>query len=426
VTRSEFQEAVHLGLGRAILYARDNDVQPFRDVILDACLHCYAIDPQCEGTRADYMLELVSLLPDRQFYCDEVLKALPGSGDDWDASQRFRFAECLAWEGDERAKQVMHESFKPGPRHGESIAINFVQLDGLKGFLFAASKLGSLFLSNPDATVDGNWLLSQSVEICGEQETITALLHASSTDPEIDAYRLKAEAYAANEKRGSDMMKKIEECRALSYEQLKPKMLGLRNFRLSDWGKHASEEEVERAAQGLLSATTQEERLQHLCIFRYRPFPLDPSRLVDLSLSDNERLGCAAADALTQITHPSVRETAFRLIQNRLPGREHAIGMLSQNWEPGDHELVLSWFENEFDPDARHRMQMDLSQLWGNHPKPDSEVRMQRSFYEHGPCSFCRRYVVERLIELDAFSESMRAECAHDANEEVRALAGAG
>src|SRR5688572_28298248 len=65
-----FQESIKAGLGRGILYARDHDVRPFRDVILDACLHCYSADPRTEGTRAGYMLELVNLLPDRQFYCD--------------------------------------------------------------------------------------------------------------------------------------------------------------------------------------------------------------------------------------------------------------------------------------------------------------------------------------------------------------------
>ena len=99
MNKAEFHELLKNGLGRAILYAQESDVKPFRNVILDACLHCYSADVQCEGTRAGYMLELVDLLPDRQFYCDEVLKALPGSGDDFDAVQRFHFARNLALDG---------------------------------------------------------------------------------------------------------------------------------------------------------------------------------------------------------------------------------------------------------------------------------------------------------------------------------------
>src|SRR6202034_4541339 len=106
------------------------------------------------------------------------------------------------------------------------------------------------------------------------------------------------------------------------------------------------------------------EQLQHLRIFRTRPFPFNPDRLIELALSEDEKLGCAAADALSKITHLAVRETAFRLIRERLPGREHAVEMLSRNFEAGDHKLALSWFESESDPEARHRMQMDLMQLW--------------------------------------------------------------
>ena len=150
-----FQESIKAGLGRGILYVRDHDVRPFRDVILDACLHCYSADPQTEGTRAGYMLELVNLLPDRQFYCDEVLNSLPHSGDDWDAVQRFHFATYMAFDGDEGAKRVAYQSFDPGPRKGEAIAIDFLRMDGVKGLIFAATKIGALLLSGAAEVDEG-------------------------------------------------------------------------------------------------------------------------------------------------------------------------------------------------------------------------------------------------------------------------------
>ena len=103
----QFRESLHLGFGRALIYARDHDIREYRDVILDACLHCYSYDVQIEGTRADYMYELVALLPDKAFYHDAVLDALAASGDDNDAVQRFRFAARVAMDGDEHAKRMM-------------------------------------------------------------------------------------------------------------------------------------------------------------------------------------------------------------------------------------------------------------------------------------------------------------------------------
>jgi len=56
---SEFKNAIALGLGRAVVTLLDRDVHPFREVILDACLHNKAYDPQAEGSRAAYMVEAI-------------------------------------------------------------------------------------------------------------------------------------------------------------------------------------------------------------------------------------------------------------------------------------------------------------------------------------------------------------------------------
>ena len=145
--KDQFSRVLHQGRGRAILYARDHDVSEFRDVILDACLHCRALDPQGEGTRAVYTLGLLDTLPDRQFYCGEVLKALPACEDDWDALELFHFAACLACDGDERAKRAMYESFKPGPRHGESIAIENILFPGINMIKADASQLEQVLMN---------------------------------------------------------------------------------------------------------------------------------------------------------------------------------------------------------------------------------------------------------------------------------------
>jgi hypothetical protein len=417
VNENLFQESIKAGLGRGILYARDHDVRPFRDVILDACLYCYSADPQTEGTRAGYMLQLVNLLPDRQFYCDEVLNSLPHSGDDWDAVQRFHFATYMAFDGDEGAKRVAYQSFDPGPRKGEAIAIDFLRMDGVNGLIFAATKIGALLMTNPEE-VDEGWLWAQAVEICGEDAASAALSEAGSSDPRVDAYR---RAVAASAPRGSSNSKEIT---GLSYEDLRSRMPGLRGFPLSSWGKQASADDFERAARGLTIVKTSEDQIQHLRIFSRRQFPFDPEFLLSLSSSDNVDVAYAAAVALSSIRHPSVRAEAFRLTSNGLAGREWAITMLDQNWEPNDHEIVLNWFERELDRGRRHCMQSGIEAFWEHHPDPASEPRMLYSLYEKGTCSFCRESVVKRLIELDSLSDSLRAECAYDASDEIRELVG--
>jgi hypothetical protein len=151
----QFRKILQLGLGRAVLWARSHDMHEFRDAILDACLHCYAYDGQIEGTRAAYVLDLIAFLPDKGFYYGEVLKSLPGSGDDLDAAQRFHFAACLAFDGDNVAKRAMYESFDPGPKMGELMGIDFLKMDGINGLLFVSEKIGGLLMVEPHEIDEG-------------------------------------------------------------------------------------------------------------------------------------------------------------------------------------------------------------------------------------------------------------------------------
>jgi hypothetical protein len=172
-------------------------------------------------------------------------------------------------------------------------------------------------------------------------------------------------------------------------------------------------------------AQTSDEQLPLLHIFSRTTFPLDHSLLLRLGESDDERVAVASTNALTKITHPSVRDFAFRLVENSEFGRGNAISMLAQNWKLGDHEIALRWFEREEDRVIRHRLGIDLRNFWERHTEPANEVPMLQILYEHGPCSMCREFVVRRLIELNALTPSMREECAYDANDDVRGLVGA-
>jgi hypothetical protein len=414
----QFSRAIHLGLGRAVLHARNHDVGEFRDVILDACVHCHVFDPQCEGTRAAYMLDLLEVIADKQFYCEEVLKSLPGCGDDWDAVQRFHFAACLAREGFAGAKRAMYESYRPGPTHGESIAIDFVEVDGVEGMLFAVEKLSALAMAE-GGNLDLGYLLSQSIELCGEQETLDALRAAGQQNPQVEAYRLAA---GAERERWATRDAERDRINALSYEQLRREMPTLKRYRLWAWGKHANESDLQRAAQGLMGAQGPADQQAHLQVFGLRRFPLDHSILLQLAASDQTQVAAAATKALSHIAHPSLRELALRLVRDRLAGRRDAIELLGVNFQPGDHGIVLGWFEGEDDPEVVHSMGMDLEDFWDHHPDDGTAVRMLCALYEKGPCSFCRGGAVRRLIERGALSDAMREECAWDANEDIRKL----
>jgi hypothetical protein len=249
-----------------------------------------------------------------------------------------------------------------------------------------------------------------------------ALRESAAADSNAEKYRQFLNTKPTGNPLNFREVLRSEAGRELPYEKLRPKLGQTSPGELAAWGKRASAAALGRAAQGLLQTQTPEEQMQHLRIFGWREFPLDPGRLFELALSSDTELALTAGRALANVANPSFRDLAFRLIESRATSGEFAIAMLDRNFQPGDHEIVLRWFENETDRDARHRMEMDLKQFCRHHPDSVAERPVLLSLYENGPCSFCREDVVRRLIELDALSPELRRECEFDANEDIRQL----
>jgi hypothetical protein len=133
------------------------------------------------------MYDLFGFLPEKDFYYGRVLESLKESGDDWDTAQRFHFAACLAFDGNDDAKRAMYANYNPGPRNGELIGVDFLELDGIEGFLFVAEKIGALLSEKPDE-VDSGYLLSWSQDIFGDEPTWGALREAGAKNLSIESY----------------------------------------------------------------------------------------------------------------------------------------------------------------------------------------------------------------------------------------------
>jgi len=133
----------------------------------------------------------------RSFYYDEVLKALPGSGR-MIGTQRKDFILRHVWHsmGMSGPKRIMYESYNPGPKKGEALAIEFLQMDGIKGLLFASEKIGALLMTTTEKfELVGAGCLSVASETLGEAgESKRICQKAGAERPLIETYRLAEEA----------------------------------------------------------------------------------------------------------------------------------------------------------------------------------------------------------------------------------------
>lgn len=381
MTKDEFRRLLHSGHGRAVQHAIANDVSAWRDVIADMSLHSRSIDPVFEGTHAAYIYNFLEILPDAASYHQAIIDSLADTKDDLDARHRFTLASFLAEDGNAAARAAMYAHYNPGPEEGEAIAYNFVALDGLPGFLFAAEKIGAL-LRGPEKTADQGRLYFEGEQHCGEAELLAALNAAAATNENLSAYR--------NDATGP----RREEQPSARSERRK-------------WGREATPEALLQAAKTL--AETKDPEL--LPIFFRRPFPLHPAPLI--AMADHRD----ALIALTKITHPQLRDLAIQLVESSHPNRHYAADLLLNNAQPGDEELALRWYLAEQDPEVRHIQEIALR-------KTDS-IPILKAIYELSPCSENRAYTVKDLIDRNEFPAEWLEECQYDANDATREITSA-
>lgn len=408
----DFEQDLRKGLGRAILYSKNHDMSGHRQAILEACLRCLSIDPQFEGTRASYTFELISGLPDRDYYTGQVLEALEFAKDDWDAVHLFRMALWDADGGNAKAKARMYECFRPWPKFGAHIGINFLELDSFQGLLFVAETIGAAIDSAEPGRFELGMLMSVGAELLGQNAIWDSLRVAGQSSACIQRFLLEAQRQTARNNLRTNFS-------GLSYRQA---IAELPRRKLSFWGRKASEQEILQAAQGLISAVDPEQQLAHLNIFGRRAFPLDALAVLRLASSHDASIQWAALTALCNLADNRLRDVAFELVASNSPQRMFAIGLLLNNYVAGDHLIILEWFEKEEDPETLDRFANDFLFINDRWAHESSLLKILDQLYERCPNSFTRFCVVRRLLEQGALSDQRRAECALDSNDEIRQL----
>lgn len=419
MTRDEFEHALQLGLGRAALHVGSHYSEELREIILDACLHCYAYDVQTEGTRAPFIYEIISKLPDRDFYCDAILPSLADAGDDTDGVQRFRLATFLAEDGYPGAREALYRHFQPWHTWCDQVAYGFVDLDGVDGLLFVAGKVGEALTRDSNAAELG-WVVRHAYGKLGKQVCLDALNVAAASNPHIAAFLRELPKFDWELDSSTERWKDVE---VLAYGDLQTRMSTLNRGHLMSWGRKTSEENLLQASAGLMAAADAASQLKHLYLFTRRAFPLDPAPLLELAW--REDTARAAIVALAHVADDRVRKLAMELMRTRSVHRGLAIDLLLESFQSGDHAMALRWFLDEEDEEVVHSLGMGLEDLWERHPAAEGATEMRQAIYENGPCSVCRGRAVRRMIESGTLPDAYREECAFDCNDEIRELVGA-
>lgn len=414
---TQLEKAVALGLGRAVVYLLDHDAGPFHNVIMDACLHNKAYDPQVEGGRAVYLKDLMRASGDEASFEKAVVDSLTQEADDWDMIQRFQLASLLAQMGNQEARLAMKDAFRGKAISSSEIASDFIKLDGIPGLLFVANRIGESLRQNPGQWED-DYLLAFARETCGGEAVEVALKSSAESDPDV---RMYLAAVAENQQLRAGNRK--HDPKTLTFTEIRALIDGNKAAGiLREWAQTASSADIILAAHHLVQETDPAKLKLYLILFWSRQFPLGLDRLFELVEWPDGPIPRHALGVLSNLKEERIRTLAFKLVETESSLRCYAIDLLVKNFQPGDHTTVEAWCDAERDPGIVNAFDTSLPRFFAEHADVEVEARLLVKLYEKEPCAHCRYALVERLLALNRLPDDLRRECEYDSYAETRTL----
>lgn len=409
--QKDFKSAMQKGLGRCVLACR-NDPERYRYAVLWGCAHSLAYDPQCEGTRAWLLYQLICCYTDRTPFVDVLMHTLQSRRTHgWLLLQTEELLLLMANDGDETAKAALWNKYgemlsRLRARRKPDLLDDYVFLSitlcgKTKNALRIAADMGRLLREQPayDAEDFGQFLW----HVSANRQT-TALRQFAKTNADATFFLRVYDAAAE------------QAARPLSEEQ---------QTRVSGYHiAHDADEDAFRLhAEQYQKEPDPGKRAKLLNAFKWdRPFPLDPEPILQDAQSENAQLRVCAWDALSLLRHPKVR--AFALSHaDETPS--DLVPVLITNYTKDDRPLLEQLFttipDNAEGADTIHAIGMYIDRR--RDPKFPVPAWILLRLYETDPCSFCREAIVRALGRRRLLTDELLEELTYDANDQIRAYA---
>lgn len=415
MTPEQFKEALLKGQGRCV-NAVQADPMKYRSVILWACSHEVAFDPQCEGTRAWFVYQLIDRYEDKAPFLEAVIGSLEraSSTGGWKILYLAELLSHFAGDGMEAAEQALwrkyenlyHALLEDASCGKDDFAMLCqVLADDKSAMVKIAEDIGRLYRSND--RYDGgdfDWLFADKAKRhmatlkkrARSSEDIARFLRAGEADEE----RFQQQS----QERASDP-EKYRSGRSLS--------MWLR--------RRADRETVLEYAKRYLEQDDLKVRAEALQAFGWCPFPEDPLPIVEDTRSDHEPLPEAAWRALENIRHPVVRAFALEQVDGK---PEKALPVLIANYRPQDEARLVDLVKSipvDFESTIWHSIQLDVLGMEDHGLK--APVSLLRYIFESTYCSCCREYTLRQMAKRRVLDQEVLEECLLDSNYDIRTYA---
>lgn len=436
---AEFADALQKGKGRAWLHVHTMGVPSLADALLAACLHDQTYDHQTEGSRGDWLAELLLAGQLTQQWLDVVNrddKALLVHTDFTAATLRCDIAYELAKRANPSARAYLYASLAAHSESQDLVAAEeIIALDGAAGLVHVASFLGQLVSAEPTLRLD-ECPLTWYDERHGHGAARQVLVAAAEQTPVVAAYLSTIDAQATQYADSDSQDLVATGSSPFTAEDHRARMMAIPahdvveaiagsdarrvGFSLRSWGRHASDQAVQYVFAAMHDEREPRKLARYLTVLAARRLPEFDPRLVDYARHADLDVRKAAYRALAHVAHPLVRDLALESLR-ACHWDEGQLALLHCNFLPQDLALLEPLFAAGGDRDTVHARTSDVINLLECEPRARTEKGLM-FVYEATPCGICRSMAVRLMVAEHLAPAWLLAECRHDSYFGVREL----
>jgi hypothetical protein len=414
--RRDFLNSAKRGTGESYLIIRDNPNVDFSRELIRVCVKDFAYDGQCEGNRASYLFDMITLSRKQENIKAAIIKRLDiEDRDTWTLVQLFDLAKTFAQHGANDARQAIYDRYLKNPILGSDWASyhQILELDGTLGLFYIAEAIGRSIEANPDDLID-DYIPDQFQKDNPDIDVMANLESAAISNSYIGLFLAKvkqAKVDQANYQREKPVFRNVVD-EVLNF-----------NGRGRLINRKWTNDELNLIADALTIEKNRKKLAKLLLPFFRNKFLGDFKIVLNFAKkysSERNELGRNAINALCTIEDATVRQFAIKSMQiGKKP--ERFVGLLKANYKSGDDKLLTAIIENTTNEVAVERLTLDCLSIFENQKTPECRKPLE-ALYNKMTCGICRSDVVKVLLKNDVLSLKIKSEIPFDCNADTRLL----
>jgi hypothetical protein len=415
--KKRFFDSLKRGTGEAILIAMENPTIDFSTYIIKGSLRNYAYDGQSEPSRAQYIFDLYSLSDRKDKIRKTIIKGLSTEQEDtWSLTHLFDLAKLFALQGDQEMRNAIYDRFCTNPIEGSDWVgySEILELDGIKGLIYIAEKLGKSIEQNPEDWQD-DWIIKSFQEENPDLKVNETLENLAKEKKYIHIYLENIKRTKASQAEHKP--------KPIKYKDIVDEVLNSKPFISFRRKRNLTEEEINQVAKQLIDETDKSNIVKLLGIFDFYKFPNDCQIILNFAKqkpTNKNRIVEYAINSLKHLKSNDIRTFAIAKIQSSKNPIEY-LKILASNYKSGDHKLlthIATQTNNEHKIEWLAGIYSDIY----NANKTKKCKEPLEILYNKMNCGIHRHGIVEILIENEVLSDKIRAEIRFDSDMVTRKL----